>query len=124
MGAVSLMKKILVILSHSPFDGLKCREALDTALIFAALDQKVSMLFQHDAVFCLKPDQSPEKVALKNFFKTLKTLELYDVEDIFVSEPCMKMRNISSENLLLDVTSLSHADIKKLYKQQDHLVSL
>ena len=53
------MKDIMIISSHSPFDNMHTRDALDMALIFAAIDQNVSWLFQGSAVLALKSAQAP-----------------------------------------------------------------
>ncbi|PAJ73744.1 sulfurtransferase complex subunit TusC [Pseudoalteromonas sp. NBT06-2] len=118
------MKNILVIQTYSPFDGVKCREALDTALIFAAIDQNVSILFKDDAVFCLHPEQNPALANLKDYFKTLKMLELYDIENIYACKQSLQSRGINISNLHLDCIIVDNAQIKKILLTQDHLVNM
>ena len=118
------MKNILVIQAASPFDGVKCREALDTALIFAAIDQSVSILFQDDAVFCLHANQNPALAQLKDYFKTLKMLELYDVENIYACKHSLDTRGIDINNLHLDCTLVDKTQIKDILAQNDHLVNM
>jgi len=118
------MKNILIIQSYSPFDGVKCREALDTALIFAAIDQNVSILFKGDAVFCLHAEQKPALANLKDYFKTLKMLELYDVENIYACQQSLELRGIDINNLHLDCTIVNNTHIKAILLEQDHLVNM
>lgn len=118
------MKHILVINHSSPFLHQNGREALDTALIFAAIDQHVSVLFQGDAVLCLKPDQQPQAAQLKDYFKTLKTLDLYDVEHLYVCQQSLNDYQLNAESLSLAVTPLNASEIKTLIEQQEHIVTL
>ncbi|SFD46599.1 sulfurtransferase complex subunit TusC [Pseudoalteromonas denitrificans] len=118
------MKNILVIQNHSPFDGVKCREALDTALIFAAVDQNVSILFKGDAVFCLHPKQIPDIANLKDYFKTLKMLELYDVENIYACKHSLVERGLADTGLYLDCIILEKERMKSIMLEQDHLVNM
>jgi len=118
------MKNILVIQTSSPFDGVKCREALDTALIFAAIDQNVSILFKDDAVFCLHATQHPALVNLKDYFKTLKMLELYDVENIYACKQSIELRGIDINNLHLDCKLVDNSQIKDIFSTNDHMVTM
>jgi len=118
------MKNILVIQTSSPFDGVKCREALDTALIFAAIDQNVSMLFKDDAVFCLHAKQNPNAANLKDYFKTLKMLELYDVENIYACKQSLELRGIDINNLHLACELVDNSQIKDILNANDHLVTM
>lgn len=118
------MKNILVMQTSSPFDGVKCREALDTALIFAAIDQNVSILFKDDAVFCLHENQKPALVNLKDYFKTLKMLELYDVENIYACKQSLEVRGIDINNLHLQCELVDNNQIKAILNTNDHLVTM
>lgn len=118
------MKNVLVINSSSPFTHLNGREALDMALIFAAIDQNVSLLFRGAAVLALKPRQQPEEAKLKNYFKTLKTLELYDIENVYVCADSINQYPLDSTDLLLNAKVLNKAEIELLFRQQDHIVTL
>lgn len=118
------MKNVLVINSSSPFLHLNGREALDMALIFAAIDQNVALLFRDAAVLCLKTTQHPEQAHLKNYFKTLKTLELYDVDQLYVCELSLKEFGLNPDELLLDVEILDSDSLHRLFKQYEHIVTL
>ena len=118
------MKNILVLSQQSPFDDQHIREALDTTLIFAAIEQNISWLFSGPAVLALKAVQQPQTIGLKNYFKTIKTLELYDVENIYICEKSMVDYNLKPAELLLPVKVVNFEQQRQLIKQQQQVVTL
>ena len=123
MGAIQ-MKNILVISNKTPFDKMHIRESLDTCLIFAAIEQNISWLFKDHAVLALKAGYNLSNSGLKDFFKTLKTLEIYDVEQVYVCAESLKKYALTSDDLSIKITPLSLKDQQLLIKQQDHTVVL
>ncbi|UJX27010.1 sulfurtransferase complex subunit TusC [Pseudoalteromonas sp. CF6-2] len=118
------MKNVLVISQHAPFDDQHIRESLDMALIFAAIDQNISWLLSADAVLALKKNQQPELLGIKNYFKMVKTLELYDVENIYVCEKSLMDFNLTKENLIIDVKVANFEQQRALITQQHQVVTL
>tara|TARA_B100000929_G_scaffold288163_1_gene276118 strand:- start:1222 stop:1593 length:372 start_codon:yes stop_codon:yes gene_type:complete len=123
MGAIQ-MKNVLVISQHSPFDDQHIRDSLDTTLIFAAIEQNISWLLSGEAVLALKKNQQPEQLGIKNYFKTIKTLELYDVENIYVCEKSLIDFNLTKDKLIIDVKVASFEQQRHLISQQDQVVTL
>ena len=118
------MKNILVISQHSPLDDQQIRESLDTTLIFAAIEQNISWLLSGEAVLALKKNQQPEQLGIKNYFKTIKTLELYDVENIYVCEKSLMDFNLTQESLIIDVKVANFEQQRELISQQHQVVTL
>ncbi|MFY8283697.1 sulfurtransferase complex subunit TusC [Pseudoalteromonas sp. SSMSWG5] len=118
------MKNVLVISQHSPFDDQHIRDSLDTTLIFAAIEQNISWLLSSEAVLALKKNQQPEQLGIKNYFKTIKTLELYDVENIYVCEKSLIDFNLTKDKLIIDVKVASFEQQRHLISQQDQVVTL
>tara|TARA_B100002049_G_C15820746_1_gene266857 strand:- start:116 stop:472 length:357 start_codon:yes stop_codon:yes gene_type:complete len=118
------MKNILVISQHGPFDDQHIRESLDTTLIFAAIEQNISWLLSGEAVLALKKNQQPELLGIKNYFKTIKTLELYDVENIYVCEKSLMDFNLSEDSLIIDVKVANFEQQRDLISQQHQVVTL
>lgn len=118
------MNQLLVISQHSPFavDGLK--DALDMALIFAAVDADVAWLFTGPSVNALRKNQAPRIIEQKDVFKALKTLEIYDVDQVFVSEACLLQAGLTIDKLSIDVTPLSHTEIQDLIAKFSKVVTL
>ncbi|WP_105168444.1 DsrE family protein [Pseudoalteromonas sp. T1lg23B] len=118
------MKNVLIISHKSPFDDLYIRDALDTTLIYAAIDQNVSWLLLDSALLALKSAQSAAHLGLKDFFKTIKTLEIYDVEQVYVCELAMQKYQLDQQQLSIPVTVLSKSQQQALLQQQDMVVNL
>lgn len=100
------------------------RESLDMALIFAAVEQNISLLFQGAAVNSLKNNQTPATANLKDYFKSLGTLEIYDVEQIYVCERSITRFNIEHTDLSIDTQLVDDALIEDLISAQDMVVTL
>jgi tRNA 2-thiouridine synthesizing protein C len=118
------MKNVLIISDASPFDKQRIREALDMALIYAAIDQNVSWLFKGPAVLALKAQESISDLGLKNYFKSLKTLEIYDVENVYVCEASLCRYQLDSQSLIIDVQVVSSDAALTLIDEQDFVVTL
>ncbi|WP_152086130.1 DsrE family protein [Pseudoalteromonas sp. A25] len=118
------MKKILAISTSSPFDGQKIRDALDTTLIYAAIDQNISWLLLDSAVLALKKGQSAAHLGLKDHFKAIKTLEIYDVEQVYICEQAKAKYHLTDDQLSVNVITLNKPQQQALIQQQDFVVTL
>ncbi|TMN82998.1 MULTISPECIES: sulfurtransferase complex subunit TusC [unclassified Pseudoalteromonas] len=118
------MINVLVMSQSSPFDDLNLRDALDMTLIFAAVDQNISWLFSGPAVLALKKHQTPSTIGIKDFFKNIKTLEIYDVENIYVCEKSLLDYGLSKTDLLIDAYTMTFSEQQTLIKKQHHVVTL
>jgi len=88
-----------------------------------AFDQDVSLAFLDDGVFQLKKGQQTKGIETKNFSPTFRALDGYDVEKLYVEQEAMEARGLTEEDLLVDVTVLSRADMGKLMEEQDVILS-
>jgi len=117
------VKKLLYVNRRQPHGTVYALESLETVLIGAAFDQDVSMLFIDDGVYQLKKEQSPDAIDFKNFSKTYRALEMYDVEKIFVERESLEDRGLGVDDLLVDVELVASADVKALVDQNDVILS-
>ena len=117
------IKKFLYVNRRQPHGTVYALESLETVLIGAAFDQDVSMLFIDDGVYQLKKEQSPDVMEFKNFSKTYKALEMYDVEKLFVERESLEERGLGVDDLLIDVEVIASADVKALVDQNDVILS-
>ena len=60
----------------------------------------------------------------QDFFKNIKTLEIYEVENIYVCEKSLLDYNLSKSQLIIDSTSLNYTEQQQLIGQQDFVVNL
>lgn len=81
------------------------------------------MLFIDDGVYQLKKEQSPDGLDMKNFSKTYRALEMYDVEKLFVERESLEERGLSTDDLLVDVEVIAGAEVKALVDQHDVVLS-
>ena len=115
------MKKILIIHTQSSLNTLSGKEALDLSLIFGAFEQNVSVLFYHHGVTQVIAHQDPELISQKDYVSTIKALDIYDIEQVFVSESCLDSLNLAHSELLPDVRKLDHNSIDQLKQSADHI---
>jgi len=118
-----VVKKFLYVNRRQPHGTVYALESLETVLIGAAFDQDVSMLFIDDGVYQLKKEQDPEGIEFKNFSKTYRALEMYDVEKLFVERESLEERGLVVDDLLVDVEVIASSDVKGLVDQHDVVLS-
>lgn len=118
-----VVKKFLYVNRRAPHGTVYALESLETVLIGAAFDQDVSVLFIDDGVYQLKKEQQPEGVEMKNFSKTFRALEMYDVEKLFVETESLAERGLVQDDLLVDVELVSRESVHELIDQQDVILS-
>lgn len=105
------MKSLTIVNRTAPYGQSNGIEALDLCLAAASFGQEVCLVFLEDGVFQLLKDQTPESIEHKNYSKTFAALAFYDVEDIFVCQHSLDSRQLTPEDLCVDVTLLSHQDV-------------
>lgn len=118
-----VVKKFLYVNRRAPYGSIYAQESLETVLIGAAFDQDVSMLFIDDGVYQLKKDQQPEGLELKNFSKTYRALEMYDVEKLFIERESLQERGLTEDELLVDVEVIARDQVGDFINQHDVVLS-
>ena len=118
-----VVKKFLYVNRRAPHGTVYALESLETVLIGAAFDQDVSVLFVDDGVYQLKKDQAPDSLEMKNFSKTFRALEMYDVEKLFVEKQSLEERGLTSDDMLVDVEVISRDSVKALVDEHDVVLS-
>jgi len=118
-----VVKQFLYVNRRVPHGSIYALESLETVLIGAAFDQDVSMLFIDDGVYQLKKDQQPDSLEFKNFSKTYRALEMYDVEKLFVERESLAERGLTEDDLLVDVEVIGRDGVKALVDKQDVVLS-
>jgi len=93
------------------------------ALMAAAFDQRVIMLFEGDGVYALLNKQRPEVLGLKNYSPLLKALSVYDINDVFVEQESMIERELHKGQFVIDVNEISRVELKRQMEAADQLFS-
>jgi len=117
------VKKFMFVNRKAPYGTIYALESLEVVLITAAFDQDVSLVFMDDGVYQLKKGQQTKGIETKNFSPTYRALEGYDIEKLYVEKESMDARGLSEEDLLVDVTVLSSAEMGALMAEQDVVLS-
>ena len=116
-------KKFMFVNRTAPYGTVYALESLEVVLISAAFDQDVSLAFLEDGVWQLKKGQQTKGIETKNFSPTNRALEGYDVEKLYVERESLAARGLSEDDLIVDVTVLSSAELGKLMEEQDVVLS-
>lgn len=121
-----VIKKFLYVNRKAPYGTVYALESLEVVLIGAAFDQDVSLAFIDDGVYQLKKNQQTSVTSgagMKDFSKTYRALEGYDVEKLYVDKKSMAERGLSIDDLLVDVEVLDDAQMAEMMEQQDVVFS-
>ena len=122
----ALLKKFLFLNRRAPHGTIYALESLEVVLIAAAFDQDVSLAFIDDGVFQLKKGQQTsvnDGIGVKDFSKTYRALEGYDVEKLYVDAQSMQARGLTTEDLIVDVEVLDTQQMTDLLAGQDVVLS-
>ena len=118
-----MQKHYLFLNRCSPYSTIIPQESLDMLLITSAFEQLVSIAFMDDGVFQLVAQQNPATIGLKQFTKTFRALEDYDIEPIYVHQPSLVTRGLSVDDLLLPVMLKDDQQMRELLDSQDVVLS-
>mgnify|MGYP000158474376 CR=1 FL=1 len=105
---------LLVILRHGPHGSSWLKEGLDAALVAAAFGRHVSLLFMGEGVMALMAGQQAGPLGQKGTAATLDMLEMYDIETLLVDEQGLSLFDLSCDELMLEVTCVSSAELARV----------
>jgi len=113
-------KKLMYVFSTAPYSNSAGQEALDAAMIGAAFEQDISVVFVHDGVFQIKRDQQAIGLS-KQYTKAFAALEDFGIERIYVDDLSLQARGLIVEDLMIEVESLDADALRMLIRQQDRV---
>jgi len=118
-----VVKRFMYVNRRAPYGTIYALECLEVVLIAAAFDQDVSVVFVDDGVCQLKKDQDTAAIGMKNFSKTYRALDDYDVEKIYVEQESLDARGLTEEDLIIPVEVVSAEALSEIMAQQDVVIS-
>jgi tRNA 2-thiouridine synthesizing protein C len=118
-----VVKKFMYVNRRAPYGTIFALECLEVVLISAAFEQDVSLVFLDDGVFQLKKNQDTTGIGMKNFSKTYRALDDYEVEKIYVEKESLDARGLTEEDLIIPVEVLSSEKMREIMAQQDVVIS-
>lgn len=101
-------KRILVIHTKPSFNALDGKEALDLSLILGSYEQDVAVVFMHHGVFQTLAHQDPESIRQKDYLSTIKALDIYDIDKVYVFEPSLKEFGLLDNDRLANIEVIHH----------------
>lgn len=118
-----VVKKFMYVNRRAPHGTIYAQESLEVVLIGAAFEQDVSIVFLDDGVYQIRKDQDTSAIGTKNFSKTFRALEMYDVEKLYVEKESLEARGMSMDDLNVPVEVKSSEEIGRLMEEQDVILS-
>ena len=118
-----IIKRFMYVNRKAPYGTIYALECLEVVLVAAAFDQDVSVVFMDDGVCQLKKNQDTTGIGMKNFSKTYRALDDYDVEKIYVEKESLDERGLTADDLVIPVEVLPADDLRDVMAQQDVVIS-
>lgn len=114
--------KIAVLVTKLPLQGIEARESLDLIFALAAVDHQVSVIFSDDAVYQLLKADDSAGLMVKDFRRSFKLFELYDIEQLYVCVESLRQRKLEAYELMLDLQQLESNELNQLLLTQQHVI--
>lgn len=89
------------------------REGLDALLAATAFcdEEEIGVFFIDDGVLNLLDGQNPELLLQKDFIRTFKLLDLYDIEQRFVCADSLDQYNLQAEQLIISAEKIDRTSL-------------
>jgi len=100
--------KLAFLFRTAPHGNAISREGLDTLLAATAFcdEEDIGVFFVDDGVLNLLDGQNPELLLQKDFIRTFKLLDLYDIEQRFICADSLDQYNLHAEQLIISAEKI------------------
>ena len=100
--------KLAFLFRTAPHGNAISREGLDALLAATAFcdEEEIGVFFIDDGVLNLLNGQNPELLLQKDFIRTFKLLDLYDIEQRFVCADSLDQYNLNTEQLIISAEKI------------------
>ena len=105
--------KLAFLFRTAPHGNAISREGLDALLAATAFcdEEEISVFFVDDGVLNLLDGQNPELLLQKDFIRTFKLLDLYDIEQRFVCADSLDQYNLNTEQLIISAEKINRTSL-------------
>ena len=105
--------KLAFLFRTSPHGNAISREGLDAVLAATAFcdEEDIGVFFIDDGVLNLLDEQNPELLLQKDFIRTFKLLNLYDIEQRFVCADSLDQYNLNTEQLIISAEKIDRTSL-------------
>ncbi|HHF5862900.1 TPA: sulfurtransferase complex subunit TusC [Haemophilus influenzae] len=115
--------KIAFLFRSSPHGTSISREGLDAILAATAFCEPndIGIFFIDDGVLNLIDNQQPEIIQQKDFIRTFKLLDLYDVEQRFICTASLQKFKLDNRELILSCEKIDRSLLLEKLNQAEKL---
>ncbi|MBD9096570.1 sulfurtransferase complex subunit TusC [Haemophilus parainfluenzae] len=105
--------KLAFLFRTAPHGNAVSREGLDALLAATAFcdEEDIGVFFIDDGVLNLLDGQNPELLLQKDFIRTFKLLDLYDIEQRFVCADSLDQYNSNTEQLIISAEKIDRTSL-------------
>ena len=105
--------KLAFLFRTAPHGNAISREGLDALLAATAFcdEEEIGVFFIVDGVLNLLDGQNPELLLQKDFIRTFKLLDLYDIEQRFVCANSLDQYNLQAEQLIISAEKIDRTSL-------------
>ena len=105
--------KLAFLFRTAPHGNAISREGLDALLAATAFcdEEEIGVFFVDDGVLNLLDGQNPELLLQKDFIRTFKLLDLYDIEQRFVCADSLDQYNLNAEQLIISAEKIDRTSL-------------
>ena len=105
--------KLAFLFRTAPHGNSTSREGLDALLAATAFcdEEEIGVFFIDDGVLNLLDGQNPELLLQKDFIRTFKLLDLYDIEQRFVCADSLDQYNLQTEQLIISAEKIDRTSL-------------
>ena len=105
--------KLAFLFCTAPHGNAISREGLDALLAATAFcdEEEIGVFFIDDGVLNLLVGQNPELLLQKDFIRTFKLLDLYDIEQRFVCADSLDQYNVQTEQLIISAEKIDRTSL-------------
>ena len=105
--------KLAFLFRTAPHGNAVSREGLDALLAATAFcdEEDIGVFFIDDGVLNLLDGQNPELLLQKDFIRTFKLLDLYDIEQRFVCTDSLDQYNLHAEQLIISAEKIDRTSL-------------
>ena len=113
--------KLAFLFRTAPHGNAISREGLDALLAATVFcdEEEIGVFFIDDGVLNLLDGQNPELLLQKDFIRTFKLLDLYDIEQRFVCADSLDQYNLQTEQLIISAEKIDRTSLINKLRQAE-----
>lgn len=111
-----------IIIQSPPLSQIAGKEGVDLALVCAAFEHSVKLVFIDQGIFHLLKSQDQDQFGDKLHDKQLKALSFYDIESVHYELDSLQKYQLQPRQLIDSVNAINRETVNQISQQTDHLL--